>query len=193
MGRPREFDADTALDRAMEVFWEKGYEGATLSALTGAMGISRPSLYAAFGDKQSLYRRALDRYAAGPAAYVREALAATRARAVAEHLLRGTIDLVTDRCLPAGCMFVRGALSCGEGDQATRRKLIAHQAAGERAIRERFKRALADGDLPAHANPGDLARYLMTVMQGMAVQSAGGASRRELQQVARLALRTWLG
>jgi AcrR family transcriptional regulator len=191
MARPREFDVDAALDRALEVFWYKGYAGATLPDLTAAMGINRPSLYAAFGDKQALFRRALDRYAAGPAGYVREALAAPTARAVAERLLRWTIDSATDRRHPRVCLFVRGALTCGEESESIRRKLVAHRAAGERAIRERFQRARADGDLPAHADAADLARYLITVVQGIVVQAAAGASRKELQHVARLALRAW--
>src|ERR1700686_5925300 len=87
-GRPRSFDLDQALDAAMQVFWRNGYEGASLSALTQAMGINRPSLYAAFGDKETLFRKALDRYDEGPAAYVRDALKQPTARAVTQHLLR---------------------------------------------------------------------------------------------------------
>jgi AcrR family transcriptional regulator len=191
MARPREFDVDTALDQAMEVFWRKGFEGTTLPELTAAMGINRPSLYAAFGDKQALYRRALDRYAAGPAGYVREVLAAPTARGVAERLLRWTIDSATDRRHPRICLFVRGALTCAEESDSIRRKLNAHRASGERAIRERFQRAQTNGDLTAGTDPGDLARYVITVAQGLAVQAAAGASRKELQQVARLALRAW--
>src|SRR5436309_1319981 len=94
-GRPRTFNIDEALDRALQVFWRKGYEGTSLSDLTRAMGINRPSLYAAFGDKQALFRKVLDRYAEGPAAYVREALQEPTARAVVERLLGGSIDLLT--------------------------------------------------------------------------------------------------
>jgi AcrR family transcriptional regulator len=99
-GRPREFDIDEVLDRALRVFWRRGYEGATLPDLTKAMGINRPSLYAAFGSKEELLRKALDRYVEGPAAFVREALNESTARAVAERLLGGTIELVTDRRNP---------------------------------------------------------------------------------------------
>src|SRR5437588_3573741 len=109
-GRPRTFDAEKALDRALKVFWRKGYEGTSLPDLTKAMGINRPSLYAAFGNKESLFRKALDRYAEGPAAYMREALNKPTARAVAERLLGGTIDLLTDRRNPRGCHMVHGAL-----------------------------------------------------------------------------------
>ena len=107
-GRPREFDVNEALDRAMRVFWRRGYEGATLPDLTAAMGINRPSLYAAFGSKEELFRKALDRYVKGPAAYVREALNEPTARGVADRLLSGTIDLVTDRRNPRGCLIVQG-------------------------------------------------------------------------------------
>src|SRR6266478_1585181 len=96
VGRPRAFDTDKALDRAMKVFWRKGYEGASLPDLTRAMGINRPSLYAAFGNKESLFRKAIDRYVAGPACHVREALEQPTARAVVERYLRGSIDLITD-------------------------------------------------------------------------------------------------
>ena len=192
-GRPREFDVDEALDRALQVFWRRGYEGATLPDLTAAMGINRPSLYAAFGSKEELFRKALDRYVEGPAAFVREALNEPTARAVAERLLGGTIDLVTDRRNPRGCLIVQGALACGETAESVRREVAARRVAGEVAVRQRFERARADGDLPAEADAADLARYVVTVMRGMAVQAAGGASREDLRRVAELALRAWPG
>src|SRR5437660_7281862 len=102
-GRPRAFDVDKALDRALEVFWRKGYEGTSLADLTRAMGINRPSLYAAFGDKEALFRKGLDRYAEGPAAYVRESLNEKTARGVAETLLRRAVDLLSDPRNPHGC------------------------------------------------------------------------------------------
>ena len=113
-GRPREFDVDEALDRALEVFWRKGYEGASLPDLTEAMGINRPSLYAAFGSKEDLFRKALARYAEGPTAYACEALKAPTARAVVERLLAGTANLLSDPRNPRGCFAVQGALACGE-------------------------------------------------------------------------------
>src|SRR4051812_12601073 len=103
-GRVRQFDVNEALDRAMEVFWKRGYEGATLDELTAAMGINRPSLYAAFGNKEELYRKALDRYRTGPVAFFAEALARPTAREVAEALLRGTVRMLTDKAHPGGCM-----------------------------------------------------------------------------------------
>lgn len=192
-GRPREFDVDKALDRALKVFWRKGYAGASLPDLTKAMGINRPSLYAAFGNKEELFRRALDRYAEGPAAHVREALQEPTAHAVVERLLRGTIDLLTNPRNPRGCLMVQGALSCGEAADSVRRELISRRAAAEAAIRQRFERAISEGDLPADSDPADLARYVATITQGMAVQAASGASRKELQRVAEMALRIWPG
>src|SRR5947199_5777311 len=108
-GRPRQFDADLALDRALAVFWRRGYEGATLDDLTAAMGINRPSLYAAFGDKERLFRRALERYVSGPAGYVHTAMSRPTAREAAEALLAGTVALLTDPHHPGGCLVVQGA------------------------------------------------------------------------------------
>jgi AcrR family transcriptional regulator len=190
-GRPREFNVDRALDRALRVFWRKGYEGASVAELTRAMGINRPSLYAAFGSKEALFRKALDRYAEGPAAYVAEALNEPTARAVAERLLGGTIDALTDPHNPHGCLVVQGALVCSEAAESVRRELVSRREADEAAVRQRFERALAEGDLPAGTVPADLARYVVTVIRGMAVQAASGASREELRRVVAMALRAW--
>jgi AcrR family transcriptional regulator len=192
-GRPREFDAEQALDRALELFWRKGYEGTSLEDLTEAMGINRPSLYAAFGSKEELFRQALDRYAEGPAGYVSDALEQASARAVAEALLRGTVDLLTKRRGPRGCLMVQAALVCGDEAESVRRELAARRSEAEAMIRKRLERALADGDLPDSSSPADLARYLVTVIRGMSVQAAGGACRAELRRVAELALRAWPG
>jgi AcrR family transcriptional regulator len=189
-GRPRSFDIDSALDRALQVFWRKGYEGASLSDLTKAVGVNRPSLYAAFGDKEALFGKALDRYLNGPAAYTQEALKEATARAVIERLLRGAADLNTASRNPGGCLMVQGALACGEAADSIRKELIASRAAGEAALRRRLQRAKSDGDLPATVNPADLARYVATVIYGMSVQAAGGASRGELRHVVEMTLRT---
>ena len=191
VGRPRAFDVDEALDQALKVFWRKGYEGTSLPDLTRAMGINRPSLYAAFGNKEALFRKALDRYNDGPAAYVREALVEPTARAVVEALLRGAVEQLSSRRHPQGCLLVQGALSCGTTADPIRRELAARRAAVEVAIRRRFKRAISDDDLPADTDAGDLARYVSTVMYGMAVRAAGGASRKELLRVVKMALRAW--
>lgn len=190
-GRPRTFNIEAALDKALRVFWEKGYEGASLDELTEAMGISRPSLYAAFGDKEALFKQALDRYELGPRSFVREALAEPTARRVVERLLYGAVKLQTEPETPPGCLLVHGALACGAGADAVRQELNARRALIEAALRRRLVRAKAAGDLPRAANPADLARYVLTVIRGMAVQAAGGASHYELRRVAQLALRAW--
>jgi AcrR family transcriptional regulator len=190
MGRPRSFDIDRALDRALQVFWRKGYEGTSLSDLTKAVGVNRPSLYAAFGEKEALFRKALDRYLNGPAAYVREALKEPTARAVVERLLRSAADLNAAPGNPGGCLMVQGALACGEEADSMRRELAACRAAGEAALRRRLERAKSDDDLPADTDPADLARYVATILYGIAVQAAGGASRSKLQRVVEMTLRT---
>jgi len=191
VGRPRSFETAKALDAAMKVFWRKGYEGASLSDLTRAMGINRPSLYAAFGDKESLFRKVLDRYDSGPAGYVREALNQPTARAVVERLMEGAAKLATASSNPRGCLFVQSALACGDGAKAIRNDLILRRDAGEKAVRKRLKCAQAEGDLPRDANPADLARYVVTMIHGIAVQAAGGAARDQLRRVIRTALRAW--
>ena len=190
VGRPRSFDADQALECALKVFWRKGYEGTTLPDLTKAMGINRPSLYAAFGDKETLFRKALDRYFEGPAAYVFEALKEPNARAAVERLLRGAAELQTCSATP-GCLTVHGALACGDTAGAIRKELALRREQGEAAIYQRLKQAKSEKDLPPGSNPADLARYFATVIQGMAVQAAGGASRVELERVVQTALLVW--
>jgi AcrR family transcriptional regulator len=191
IGRPRAFDIDEALDRALTVFWRKGYEGASLPDLTKAMGINRPSLYSAFGNKEALFRKAIDRYVEGPACQLREALKGPTARAVVERLLRGGIDLVTDPENPHGCFMVQGALACGDTVDPIRREMVKRRAAGEAALRERLERALAEGDLPPDSVPADLARYVAILYHGLAVQAAGGATREELSRVVEVVMRGW--
>jgi AcrR family transcriptional regulator len=190
-GRPRTFDVDKALDRALRTFWRKGYEGTTLPDLTRAMGINRPSLYAAFGNKEELFRKALDRYAEGPAAHVGVALAAPTARAVVERFLQGTVDMLTNPRNPRGCLAVHGALACGDAADSVREELAARRRATQEALRQRLDEAVSEGDLPADADCAVLARYVTTVVQGMSVQAAGGATREELLRVMEMALRAW--
>ena len=188
-GRPRAFDTEKALDRAMRVFWRKGYLGTSLSDLTDAMGINRPSLYAAFGNKESLFHKALKHYSQGPSAYLGEALRESNARAVVGRLLHGVVDLLTDPHTPTTCMWVHGALSCG--DDPLRGVFAAQRAAGLAALRTRFKRAIADDDLPADADADALARYVQTVNFGLTVQASTGATRKELLRVVEITLKTW--
>ena len=193
IGRPRTFSKEDALDQALEVFWRKGYEGASICDLTAAMGINPPSLYAAFGNKESLFRRALDRYAETKGAFVRAALAAPKARDGIAALLRGTAQSLADKSSPAGCLLVQGIAGAGDHAQCIREELSARRAANQKAICERLQRAQSEGELPADADPAELARYVSTVTQGMAIQAAAGASAKELERVADMAMRVWPG
>jgi AcrR family transcriptional regulator len=190
MGRPREFDVDKALELALQVFWRKGYEGASMTDLTETMGITKPSLYSAFGNKEELFRKALDRYVDGPGGYVQVALAKPTVRGVVEHLLYEAADAVTDPNHPPGCLAVQGALSCGDAAESIKQELMSRRANGEQDLRKRFERAIAEGDLPAGSD-ADLAAYISAILQGMAVQAAGGTSRAQLRKIAEMALRTW--
>jgi AcrR family transcriptional regulator len=191
MGRPREFDTDAALEKAMRLFWAKSYEGTSVADLTKTLGISRPSLYAAFGDKQSLFRAALERYAAGPAGYVAAALAKPTAREVAEQLLRGAADLQASSRNPGGCLTVSGAIASGDEGDPVRQALNAHRTAGVALLRRRFEKAKAEHDLPKDSDAAALAHFLAAVVYGMAVLASGGASRKELEQVIRTAMKAW--
>jgi len=188
-GRPRAFDTEKALDCAMQVFWGKGYLGTSLSDLTDAMDINRPSLYAAFGNKKSLFRKVLDRYSKGPSVYLSEALREPTARAVVERVFHGVVDLLTDPHTPTTCLWVHGALSCG--DDPLRKEFAEQRAAGLAELRTRFKRAIAESDLPAESDADALARYVQTVNFGLTVQASTGANRKELLRIVELALKAW--
>jgi AcrR family transcriptional regulator len=190
VGRPLGFAENEALEAAMRVFWEKGYEGATLADLTEAMGINRSSMYATFGDKEALFRLAIARYAEGPAAYVRKALEQRTARAVVEALLLGALELLTDPSHPRGCLSVQGALACGSHAQALKEAMIEWRRQGEADIQRRLKRARREGDFAKDVDPGDLARYICTVLSGLAVQATNRSSRAEMARTVDMVLRS---
>jgi AcrR family transcriptional regulator len=179
---------EDALDKAIDVFWRQGYEGTSLSDLTEAMGISRPSLYNAFGSKEDTFKLAVDRYARIDMAYVNTALSAPTAYETARRYLRANVDAVTTPGRPAGCLSIQGGLSSGPDDDRVVRYLADRRADGEARFAERFARAIADGDLPASENAADLAKYVSTVSAGLAVQAAAGVSRDELHRVVDRAL-----
>jgi AcrR family transcriptional regulator len=191
IGRPRGFDADEALERAMLVFWEHGYEGASLSGLTDAMGISTTSMYAAFGNKEELFRKALERYSEGPGGYLSRALEEPTALDVATAILTGTVRTTTRPARPHGCLGVQGALAASDAGRGVRDLLAAWRTNGCASVRERFQRAVDDGDLPPNTDPGLLARYVTTLAFGIAVQATSGVGRDELQEMAEASLRNW--
>jgi AcrR family transcriptional regulator len=191
MGRHREFDVDKALDAALCVFWRKGYEGASYADLTAAAGVERPALYSAFGNKEELFRKALQRYYDRFLQYVPEALALPTAREVAAHILYGAVDLNTRFDDHRGCLFINGVLAGSDDAEPIRQVLIEGRAFAEAKIRERFQRAKAEGDLPDTAKPDALAAFLMAVTHGIGVQAKAGFSRKILKEVAEQALASW--
>lgn len=190
-GRPPAFDHEEALEKALGIFWEHGYEGATMADLTAAMGMNKPSIYAAFGNKEELFRKALLKYQSGPVAYVAEALKEPTARQVVEKFLVNSAESLTCEDNPRGCMIVQGALSCGPGAAQIQQQLIANRHAYEDALRQRFESAQTQGDLPQHVNPSELAKYVATIHQGMSVQATSGATREELMAVIQMVMKNW--
>ncbi|WP_182086459.1 TetR/AcrR family transcriptional regulator [Aureimonas sp. ME7] len=191
VGRPREFDADVALDSAMELFWRQGYEGTSLSDLTEAMGIAKPSLYAVFGNKEELFRKALDRYAAKRPDAACDALKEPTSRRAVERMLLAFAGVDAEGDTPKGCLMVQGALVCSEASEAIRQELCSRRAQNEAALCRRLQEWKDAGDLPGHADPTDLARYVMSVANGIAVQAASGANAEDLRRVVAMTMRTW--
>lgn len=190
VGRPRSFDKDQALDRALRVFWRKGFEGTSLRDLTEAMGINRPSLYSAFGDKESLFHQALARYVEAHACYITPALEEPTARAVAEKVWAGCINVIRNPRNPKGCFLVQGALACGDMAKDIQQAMAKQRRKGEAALKDRFERAESEGELPSGIDAVNLASYVATVSYGLAVQAAGGASASALEATASVAARS---
>ena len=172
------------------MFWRRGFEGASLTELTEAMGIGRPSLYACFGNKEALFRKALDLYETEKTAYMREALVEPTARAVAEHLLHGALAQQTSACDPRGCMAI-ASMQCGDQASAIREEIMARGAAANAALIARFVRARDEGDLAPDADPEGLARLLYAVINGLTIQAQNGATPEQLRSLVDTALQCW--
>jgi len=190
-GRPREFCVDHALAQALRVFWTKGYEGASLTDLTDAMGITRPSLYAAFGNKESLFRKALDLYEREKMAYLNEGLARPTAREVAETMLRGALENVAGEGEPHGCMRVIASVACGPAAQSLHDEIVQRTDIFKQMMVERFERAKAEGDLPGHIDALGLTGVLVAWLQGISIQANQGINRKDLERLIATALDLW--
>lgn len=190
-GRPREFDPEEALSAALQVFWTRGYEGASLAELTEAMGITKPSLYACFGNKEALFHKALDLYERDKLCYMRSALQEPTARGVAERLLRGTLQMQVGGDDPRACLGVISMVACTTQAESIKTDVIARRASSDKALVERLERAKVEGDLPVGIEPGAMATYLTAVIQGMGVQASGGATPAQLKQLVETTLAMW--
>ncbi|KQU69866.1 TetR family transcriptional regulator [Aminobacter sp. DSM 101952] len=191
-GRPRSFDRDEALRQAMLLFWQKGYDGASLAELTAAMGINSPSLYAAFGCKEALFREAVDLYSATEGIDIWGAFnrPGSVKQAVADFL-RASARAFSEPGDPRGCLIVLGALNASETNREVFNDLSARRLAGARQLEERLKAAAEEGELPAAADPAGLAAFIIAVQQGMSVQARDGVGREALLAVADGAMAAW--
>jgi AcrR family transcriptional regulator len=190
-GRPREFDIDEALSQALLVFWRNGYEAASMTELTSAMGITKPSLYAAFGNKEQLFHKALDLYEREKLAYMTSALEAPTARGVAERLLRGSLEMQMSTCDPKGCLGVISAATCGAEAEPIKAEVVKRRASSEAALIKRFAAAQAAGEFPEGMTPEALTRFLYAILQGLAIQGGSGATCAELSQLVETSMAVW--
>jgi len=192
-GRPRGFDRDAALDAAMHLFWEYGYEPTTLNLLKEAMGgISPTSFYAAFGSKEALFREAVERYRITHGS-VTDILRdeSLPPREVVETCLRRSIAMQTDVSHPIGCLVTQAATNCGPENQSAAAVLTAERRANFKAIIKQVERAIASGHMPSDTDVHAVATLFNTFMVGIATSARDGASREELEKAVGLAMASW--
>jgi AcrR family transcriptional regulator len=191
-GRPLSFDREAALEKAMHVFWERGYDAASISDLTAAMGITPPSLYTAFGDKEHLFLEAVEFYGNGSGSFWRRALEEEpTARGAIERLLREAASELTQECHPLGCMMVMATTNCSVAAEHVQRALAQRRAVGVGNLQARIQRGIDEGELPADSDAAALANFYTTVYQGMSMQAKDGASRDSLMNSVEMAMRSW--
>ena len=188
-GRPREFDLDDVLQAALNVFWGKGYEGATMADLAEATGLRPGSIYAAFGSKAGLFKQVVDRYVATAFSYGPHSLEADSVREVVRRWLTGAAENTTGEATPAGCLLVQGALVTGDAAQEVGQDLCGRRQAAQVMLTERFARAQETGDLPSGVEARVAALYVVALADGIAVEAASGASRETLLTLVDLAMR----
>jgi AcrR family transcriptional regulator len=187
-GRPRSFDEEQAIDSAMRVFWEKSYEGATMADLTEATGLNRSSIHAAFGSKEGLFLKVVERYWEGPMSHIPKALAEPTLPRVVEALIRGMVNFLSTPGNPKGCLAVHGALVCGTNGERVMQFMAEWRKTTVSMIKKRIQQAQRKGELRAEVNAADYARYIAAMMAGLVVQSLNGANRAELTRLADMAL-----
>jgi AcrR family transcriptional regulator len=190
-GRPKSFNREDALNKALKVFWARGYEGASLAELTEKIGINKPSLYASFGNKEELFRQALKKYMQDSVSYVGEAIQAPTTRLVVENFLMKSAVFLVDDAHPKGCMIAQGALNCSDDAAFAQQELMRLRGGYEAALRQRFETACEEGELPKGTDASALAKYVATVHQGMSIQATSGATQKELIGVVNLVLKNW--
>jgi AcrR family transcriptional regulator len=190
-GRPRCFCVDGALDKALDVFWRKGYDGTSLSDLTEAMGINRPSLYATYGNKEELFIKVLDRYAERYGSFVTDALERPNVSEAIEGLLKGGVCGLSSSDHPRGCLNVQGALACSDSAETMKNELGRRRGMVQSLIQQRLEKAQTEGQLSNDSDPKALAAFVATVLHGMSIQANGGATTEELAGIADVALTTF--
>lgn len=191
-GRPRAFDREAALRKAMEMFWERGYEAASLQDLTRVMGISKPSLYAAFGCKESLFREALALYDTTTGAEANRALREEpTAREAVDAMLRSNAEYYAGRNRPAGCMVVLSAALGSPESRRLRDDIAALRRGTQLALRRRIEQATRDGELPSGTNAARVAAFYTTVSHGLSIHARDGASRKALHAIVDSAMQAW--
>ncbi|MDX4954556.1 TetR/AcrR family transcriptional regulator [Delftia acidovorans] len=188
-GRPREFDRDQALERAMLAFWRRGYEGTSMADLVQALGIASARIYAAFGSKQDLFREAVQRYEAGDGGFADRAMAQEpRVRDALARVLRDAVATYTDDAHPLGCMVVTAATNCAEENEAVAAWLAEHRRLRTQSLIDRLQRALDEGELRAGTDVQALGDFYATQLHGISVQARDGVPRERLLAAVQTAL-----
>jgi AcrR family transcriptional regulator len=190
-GRPLSFDRDAALHAAMLLFWKHGYESTSLADLTAAMGVTPPSIYAAFGDKKGLFREAVGLYVSGPVTAESIIAQAATARAAAAALLTGSAVAFTGRDTPAGCLLATSTISCSTAAADVQKELAAIRGGIEKRLKEKILRAMESGEIQGKVDADALAGHVMAVIQGMSTLARDGARQKKLLQIADVAMAGW--
>ena len=187
-GRPISFDKDAALEAAMLLFWERGFEGTSMADLIQAMGLNPSSIYAAFGDKHALFSLAVERYMDSRAQYAVKALEEPTLERVVRALFENTVAFLTATGHPPTCMTLAGAMGASVDAAPARDLMTEIRKQNEVAMRDRLIKARKSGELAKDVNVDDYTRYLSSILAGLSIQSANGSTKAELKRTAQMAL-----